>query len=279
MPVIIRRGSVQAERKAAGVLFEALVTPETVKSDAARMGRWRLDPGSAAELSVPGENIAWIQILQGEGRLTGSEGEHDLTNVNVAFLPPGFQGAFESPNGAAFLLAEIPDAARFDPQIAANPPSFRLIDWTTEPALKSEHDGRMRVYIVTPKLLGTKAAKGEMIFYPAGEACPNHHHTGAEHFFYVLQGGGTYYSDGTPMKMGAGDVVYSHPSEKHYFINDGKEELIFAEFFVPSQNVTVWENPDKACAWLPTGKNIKGGVPVRQIKAHSSALVEVPEDV
>lgn len=57
---------------------------------------------------------------------------------------------------------EIPNAAELDPVLAKNPPSFRAVDWTREPVLDSEHDARKRIYLVTPKLFGTKGAARSM---------------------------------------------------------------------------------------------------------------------
>jgi hypothetical protein len=58
-----------------------------------------------------------------------------------------------------------------------------------------------------------------------------------------------------------------------------KGELVFVEYFVPAECVTVWVNPELVCARLPTGKNIEGDAPTRQLKAHSSAATVKPEGV
>ncbi len=82
--------------------------------------------------------------------------------------------------------------------------------------LNSEHDARKRIYLVTPKLFGTKAVKGEMIIYPPGTAAANHHHEGAEHFMYVLRGRGTVYANEKPFPVRKGDVIYYPDRERHY---------------------------------------------------------------
>ena len=144
-----------------------------------------------AGLAVPAEGLAWFQILHGEAVLA-HDGEHlTLTDAHVAFLPPGYSATISSSRGAVLLYGEIPDVARLDPALTKNPPAFRVADWTRELVLDSEHDARKRIYLVTPKLFGTKAVKGEMIIYPPGTAAANHHHEGAEHFMYVLRGRGT----------------------------------------------------------------------------------------
>ena len=57
--------------------------------------------------------------------------------------------------------------------------------------------------------------------------------------------------------------------EKHIFINDGDEDLVFVEYFVPAECRTVWVNPQLVCTWSPTGKNIDDGEPSRNIAAHA----------
>ena len=44
---------------------------------------------------------------------------------------------------------------------------------------------------------------------------------------------------------------------------------MFAEFFAPAEFKTIWVNENEICAWLPTGRDIRGRMPAREIKAHS----------
>ena len=137
---------------------------------------------------MPATSVAWVQGSTGEARLVRGEAVETLTDAHVAFLPPGFAGTLRSAGGAALLYGEVPQAGDLDPGFETNPPPFRLVDWTREPVLDSEHDARKRIYLVTPKMFATKAVKGEMIIYPPGTEAANHHHEGAEHFMYVLRG-------------------------------------------------------------------------------------------
>ena len=154
-----------------------------------------------------------------------------------------------------------------------------MVDWTREPVLDSEHDARKRIYLVTPKLSGTKAIKGEMIIYPPGTAAANHHHEGAEHFMYVLRGRGTVYANEKPFAVRQGDVIYYPDRERHYLEAAADEELVFAEFFAPAEFKTIWVDESQICTWNPTGRDIEGRLPAREIKAHSSAEVLSPRDV
>ena len=80
-------------------------------------------------------------------------------------------------------------------------------------------------------------------------------------------------------KVSAGDVVYYHDLERHYLKADDDSELVFSEFFVPGEYKTIWVNDAEVCTWLPTGRNILGDKPVREIKAHSSPDFASPADV
>ena len=118
-----------------------------------------------------------------------------------------------------------------------------------------------------------------MIIYPPGTAAANHHHEGAEHFMYVMRGRGTVYANETPFAVRAGDVIYYPDRERHYLeaVQDG--ELVFAEFFAPAEFKTIWVDDSQVCTWRPTGRDIQGRPPVREIAAHSSAQAASPQDV
>ena len=230
-------------------------------------------------MAVPATSVAWIQPLDGQALLTHDGSRQTLSDANIAFLPPGFAATISTAAGAALLYGEIPHAGRFDAGFKQNPPPFRLADWTREPVLDSEHDARKRIYLVTPKLFGTKAVKGEMIIYPPGTAAANHHHVGAEHFMFVLRGRGTVYANEKPFPVAKGDVIYYPDLERHYLEAAPDEELVFAEFFAPGEFKTVWVDESQICTWRPTGRDIRGQTPAREIKAHSSAEVLSPQDV
>ena len=211
--------------------------------------------------------------------LTHGGERQTLTDAHVAFLPPGYSATVSSGRGAVLLYGEIPDAAQPRSRPHKKPAGFRVVDWTREPVLNSEHDARKRIYLVTPKLFGTKAVKGEMIIYPPGTAAANHHHVGAEHFMYVLRGRGTVYANEKPFPVRKGDVIYYPDLERHYLEAAPDEELVFAEFFAPGEFKTIWVDESQICTWNPTGRDIRGQAPAREIKAHSSADVLSPGDV
>jgi quercetin dioxygenase-like cupin family protein len=238
----------------------------------------KVAPNGTFELRVGAGDLAWFQMLEGEALLTHGTAKVQLGATHIVFLPAGFSGTFATRDGAVFLHAQVPNATRFDTEAADQLPQFRVVDWTREPVLDSEHDARKRIYVVTPKLFGTKAIKGEMIIYPPGTEASNHHHEGAEHFMYVLQGRGTAYANEKPIPVRKGDVIHYDDRERHFLRSEGEEDMVFVEFFVPGVYKTVWAEGAPICTWSPTGRTIRGDKPVREIAGHSSATA-TPQDV
>lgn len=278
MAVTFHESSILAEQYATGVLRQRMLTAERVQNTRVLLDRFTVTAGAAVMLDVPQSDLAWFQILQGSVQLERDAGRHALDTAHIAFLPPGFRGEITGATDAVLLYAQVPDAARFDAAFAAQPPSFRIVDWTREPILDSEHDARKRIYLVTPKLFGTKALKGELIIYPPGTEGANHHHEGAEHFMYVLQGSGTAYANEHPIPVRQGDLIHYGDCERHYLRSDDGLEMRFVEFFVPGTYRTVWAPGAPVCTWIPTGRSITGDRPVRDIEKHSSAAA-TPTDV
>jgi quercetin dioxygenase-like cupin family protein len=279
MATIFNQDTVSSESPDGNASRQRLLTTARVPGTAILLDRLTLQAGGELALTVPATSLAWLQVLDGNVTLTRGGDRQPLTAAHVALLPPGFAGTLRADDGATLLHGEIPDAARLDPRFAQEPPQFRVSDWTREPVLDSEHDARKRIYLVTPKLFGTKAVKGEMIIYPPGTSAANHHHEGGEHFMYVLRGRGTVYANEQPFPVRQGDVIYYPDRERHYLEAAKDEELVFAEFFAPAEHKTVWVNPAEVCTWLPTGRDIQGRAPAREIEAHRSDQVASPQDV
>jgi len=279
MAIVANERDVAAEPFGVNMKRQRLLTEARVKGTHVLLDRWTLAPGAIAELEVPARNLAWFQMLEGDAEFTHSGGEERLTPAHIVSLPPAFHGTLTSRAGAALLYAEVPQAGQLDPEFAKNPPRLRVVDWMREPVLDSQHDARKRIYVVTPKLFGTRAIKGEMIIYPPGTEASNHHHEGAEHFMYVTQGRGTAWANEKPFPVKKGDLIRYADRERHYLRSEGDEEMVFVEFFVPGEYQTIWAPGEAVCTWLPSGRDILGRKPAREIAAHSSALVESPQDV
>ncbi len=275
MAVHFNESTVAAETSGDNVKRQRLLTAARVKGTNILLDRLTLGRGAVTELNVPAGNLAWFQVLEGEVVFRRPQGEECLSEAHIVFLPPDFKGTLSTRAGAVLLYAEIPAAGRFDPAFAQHPPQLRVVDWTREPVLDSEHDARKRIYMVTPKLFGTRVLKGEMIIYPPGTEAANHHHEGAEHFMYLLKGRATAHANEQPFQVRKGDVVYFHDFERHYFRSEGDEDMVFVEFFVPGDYQTVWVPGASVCTWLPTGRDIRGQKPVREIQKHVHATPDV----
>lgn len=279
MAFTINEKDVVAEPAAVDVTRQRLLTRQRVPETKVLLERLNLAPGAELSLRIEPTSLAWLQVLSGQVVLDDGSGGRPLDSDHIVFLPPAYRARLESPAGAAVLHAEVPDAARLDPEFAQNPPAFRLVDWTREPVLDSKHDARKRIYVATPKLFGTRAIKGEMIIYPPGTAGADHHHEGAEHFMYVLKGSGTAYAGSRAIPVRRGDLICYDDRERHWLRADDGAEMAFVEFFVPGVYKTVWAQGAPICTWLPTGHDIRGNKPAREIAAHSGAQAPGSVDV
>ena len=279
MATILNESAVPAEPAVNGAARQRLLTEERISGTRILLDRLTVAPGGTARLTVPAQGLAWFQMLDGEAVLAHGGGREVLTDAHVVFLPPGYVATLSSSGGAILLYGEIPDAARLDPALTKNPPAFSVVDWTREPVLDSEHDARKRIYLVTPKLFGTKAVKGEMIIYPPGTQAANHHHVGTEHFMYVLRGRGTVYANEQPFPVGRGDVIYYPNLERHYLEARPTRNWCSRNFSRPANSRRSGWTRVRSAPGVRPAAIFAAEVPVREIKAHSSAEVLSPGDV
>lgn len=277
MAITFNESTVTAQPVASGAERQRLMDEIELPGARIVLDRYTLAAGGALEIYVSPRNLGWFHMLEGESALQHASGNEQLTEAHIVFLPPGFRGTLESAEGAVLLYAEVPDAEQFDADFEKQPHQLGIIDWTREPVLDSLHDGRRRIDVLSAGLFGTHAVKGEIIFYPPGTKAASHHYEGAELVVYVLRGGGAAYADELPIPLREGDLVYYGERERHYVRNDGAEDMIFAEFFVPGVYKTVWAEGAPVCTWQPTGLDIRGGKPIREIEGLSSAAL--PENV
>lgn len=267
MPIIVRGSDVAAKQIGPGVIAQSLLSPANTGSNNVLLDLIAFENGATFALTMDVNAFGWLQVLGGSGSLTGHAQELDPNGVT--YLPLGYAGTFSAAaDGTRLLVATVPEAVRFDPHVAETPSQVQTTDWTHEPVLQSEHDARTRIYMATRTLTGTSAYRGEMICYPPGTEAPAHHHEGAEHFQYLLKGNCTADLAGETAKLGAGDVLYNYEMEVHSFFNDNDDEFVFVEFFVPGSCKTIWAPGAKPCAWLPTGVDIMGRAPSRDIGYH-----------
>lgn len=278
MAIHFNERDIEPERVGSGATRRRLITAERVAGTNILVDRWSLEKGSSMHTTVRARSLVWFFVISGDLALRDSGAVQAIDDSHTGFLPAGASATFEARNAAEVLYVEVPDAARFDASFPGDSTAPKVVDWKREPVLKSQHDARQRIYVATPKLFGTTAFKAEMIVYPAGTAGSNHHHEGCEHFKYIISGAGTGYTNEAPHSLHAGDIVYHYDLERHYSETRGAD-LRFIEFFVPGEFKTIWVNEERICAWLPSGKDARGGTPVRHIEAHSSADLTSPADV
>jgi quercetin dioxygenase-like cupin family protein len=267
MPVMVRGTDVAAERIAPGVVIQSLLSSANTGSNNVVLDLVTFENGATFDFTISDGSFGWLQVLNGSGSLSAHDQE--LAPNGVTYLPLGYDGSFRATdNGTRLLMATVPEAVRFDPDVASTPSHAQTTDWSHEPVLQSEHDARTRIYMATRTLTGTSAYRGEMICYPPGTEAPAHHHEGAEHFQYVLKGSCTAMLEGETAYLNTGDVLYNYEMEVHSFRNHSDEEFVFVEFFIPGSCKTVWAPGAKPCAWLPTGADIMGRPPSRDIGYH-----------
>ncbi|HEX2830646.1 MAG TPA: cupin domain-containing protein [Burkholderiales bacterium] len=278
MAVTFNEDDVEREPLADGAARRRLLTEARVAGTKILLDRVDLAPGASLAIGVASTDLAWLQILDGGASLNADDRTIALGASHIVFLPPGARASLTATAETALLYAQVPHAGRFDRDFDPAALSLRVVDWKREPVLDSQYDARKRVYVVTPKLFGTRAVKGEIILYPPDTEGANHHHEGAEHFMYVLRGSGTAYANESPIPVRKGDLIYYGDRERHYLHSEGAEEMAFVEFFVPGEYKTVWAEGAPVCTWNPTGRDLEGRTPARQIRGHSSAAA-VPADV
>jgi quercetin dioxygenase-like cupin family protein len=270
MAIILNERDIAAEPFGRCARRQRLIGDSHVKGTSVLLDRMAIEAAGAVDLEVPPRSVAWFYVLDGEARMTQGPVSQRLAHEHAVFLAPGSEVRLESRAGAALLYVEVVAACRLDPELSVRPPSSRVIDWTREPVLDSKHDARKRIYMATPKLLGTRAIKAEMIMYPPSTSGSKHRHQGAEHFKYMLKGQGTSHADDHVHSLRRGDVVYHPAGEWHYSTTGDGESMEFIEFFVPGAFATEWAN-ERICTWLPTGRDIRGEKPLREIPSHADA--------
>jgi quercetin dioxygenase-like cupin family protein len=269
MAIHFNESTVPPFATADGVARQPLLNKQRVPGILFELDRLTIAPGGRKALAIAPGELAWLQMIGGSATMHTEGRQLPIAASHIGLLPPGFKGTLVSELGATLLLASVPDAAKLDPAIAADPPPFSVVDWRNEPLLQSEHDARKRIYLITPKMFGTRAIRGEMIIYPPGTECPRHHHNGGAHFMFFLAGQGTCYAgDNQAMAVRPGDVVYYNDLEPHWVKGGADGDMIFSEFFVPSAVATVWDDPSQVCTWLPMGVNYRGSAPSRIIEKH-----------
>lgn len=266
MPYFQSWNGSEQQAKSDDVISTTLLDEGLINSDYCVVRRLKLPAGATQDIETQADALDWFMVLSGQGRF----GDEAVGDNSVCMAYQGTKFEIETKSDMEILWTSVQRASRFDPDNGEQKPGLKIVDWSHEPILQSEHDTRKRVYVTTPGLMGTGAIKAEIITYPAGAMAPEHHHEGAEHFQFVLSGEGTAVLNGEHQAMKAGDILYNFEHELHWFFTSAKaaQDFVFVELFIPGHCKTVWANDANACAWLPTGKDSTGSTPVREIGYH-----------
>ena len=132
MPVIVREDKTLAIARD-GYEVTHLLTADVIGNDQIELDHVAVYADGTFPVALDDGMVGWLQILEGEGSL----GDTGLTTKHITYLPFGFTGAFQAGNGdVRILFARVPDAARFDKNIADMPGALVHVDWTREPVLR-----------------------------------------------------------------------------------------------------------------------------------------------
>ncbi len=243
-------------RTEAGVTRQRLLKSERVKGTHLLLDRIALQAGAKMEFNLPAKSFAWLQMLDGEATFKAYYTDQMMDSFSV-LLPPGFPATLTTVKGATLIYTEINDAVPLDPDFLSHPPLFQVMDWQREPVFVCEHDARMRISLVNPKICGTNAVRVDMVIYPAGSIAPNYQHVGADSFMYVVSGYGTGITNEGSFPVQQGDVIHFPDREWHYLKSADKTEMRFLEFYVPGDFKTVWADPSRISAWLSTHRDLQ----------------------
>lgn len=68
---------------------------------------------------------------------------------------------------------------------------------------------------------------------PIGGKSDEHYHKEREESYFVVRGKGRGIIDGIEIPIKEGSLIYTKPHEKHAFINDGDDELVYLIITAP----------------------------------------------
>lgn len=83
------------------------------------------------------------------------------------------------------------------------------------PKLVSVVPGRERIFLVSKELSNTDAMLCGITKYDADGKSPYHLHENCEHFYFIIEGGGTVETEDDVREVNPGDLVFFPPMDKH----------------------------------------------------------------
>ncbi len=135
MPVIVREDETTAVARD-GCQVTRLLTADVIGNDQIELDHVAVAADGRFEIALDAGMVGWLQVLEGAGTLN----ENPLDTKHITYLPFGFAGAFHVGNAdTRILFARVPDAARFDDDIADMPGELVHVglDAGTRPAVRA----------------------------------------------------------------------------------------------------------------------------------------------
>lgn len=262
MAFVVKSGEREPAAGSPGVTRAWVLRPDRLSDGRMAFEAVTLDSGATLDLYTDQDELLWFQVLAGSVDVDGATTGREF----IVMISGGRAMHLAATEATELMVVRVPRASAYDPAVREG--LARRVDWSTEPVLDSEHDTRRRIYLASTGLWGTEAVKGEMIYYPPGSSGAPHHHEGAEHFQFIVSGSGTALLDGEPVDLEAGDLLYNYENEIHAFRNDGDEDFVFVEFFVPGASRTVWVPGVHVCTWRPRETDVLGRPAARVLEPH-----------
>ena len=263
MPITVSEASVAGVHVGDGITRQSLFGDAQLSGTNVTFDRFTLAAGASVPFNLAANSLVWLHMLSGEAMLQTPYARDRLSESGSILLLPGFETRVSTDAGASVLRVEIPDTARLGANVAPGQVSIFALDWTREPVLRSERDGRKRIRLVNADLSGTKAMHVEMLVHPAGIAGLRHHHEGADHFLCFMSGQGIVSAGGGSISVRAGDLVCLRAGEIHAIKAGEGAELRFLELFVPGTYKTIAADRGQGSAWVQTGRDIMHRIPAR----------------
>jgi quercetin dioxygenase-like cupin family protein len=271
MPIIKKFSDINFTDIANGIKCKNILDSSSLDDNRIIIDYYETSPKSSLDFSNNENDITWIQILSGRIDTyypnTYIPGRR-VDDTKIIFIKGNHHVNLDTPKGSTFIITRIPNYKIHENDANDMYESdLRVVNWGNEPVLKSEHDDRKRVYLLSDSLVGTDSVKGELIVYPQSTSCPEHYHMGAEHYQFITSGSVFAVLDGDEKELNQFDLLYNFENEKHWFYTKD-DQCKFVEFFVPGENKTIWTQTTNVCTWSPIGTDIRGKSPSRHIEKH-----------
>ena len=264
MPIVKKFRDAKYTKIKQGVQYKKLLRKDDLDDGRITIDYYALTNKSQLDLSNEDSDIIWIQILSGGLRMS----EEYLNKDQIIFIKGKGETRLIASQDAELAITKINNYKIYESDASdVYDSQINIINWGNEPILKSEHDDRKRVYLLSELLAGTDSVKGELIIYPKNTSCPEHYHVGAQHYQLITKGEVIAVLDGKETKLEKYDVLFNFENEPHWFYTN-EESCDFVEFFVPGENKTIWTKTTNVCTWSPMGVDINGQSPSRHIEKH-----------